>query len=191
MKFLRLILNHWRLLLSAFTAGAIIHIWTTLTTVPSEDSPAYQQLVAELPVNKIAYLPEVTPETQKLPFMMPDVRYAICPFDATNGPIRINAAIPAPGWSLSLHTPNGENFLYVQGTDDRATNVNILLRAPGTVIEAKNISEIQPSRQTPEFKLTHAIGVAIYSAPIGAFAYRRMADEQLNSFRCQATTRRS
>jgi len=126
-----------------------------------------------------------------LPFMMPDVRYAICPFDATDAPVRVSAAIPGPGWSLSLHTPKGDNFLYVQGTDDRSTDVNIMLKAPGTVFEAKNISAIQPTRQAPQLKLTHARGVAIFSAPIGAFAYRRLADEQLNSFKCQAALQRS
>ena len=81
MKVLRVLGANWRLLLAATIAAMIIHIWTTLAAVREDDSPAYAALVKDLPVNQISYLQPVTPRTQALPFMMPDIRYAICPFN--------------------------------------------------------------------------------------------------------------
>ena len=184
MKFLRMILRNWRLLAAAVTAAGIVHLWTTLAAVHNNAVPGFIQLAEELPVNRISYLPEVTPENQKLPFMMPDVRYAVCRYDATNGPIRIRAHVPGPGWSLSLHSPIGDNFLYVPGTDDRATNVNLLLRAPKRNIEVKSFGTSTPTQGSPEINLKSPIGVAIYKAPVGALAFRRQIDERLNSFKC-------
>lgn len=190
MKALQLIANNWRLLLAALTAAGVVHLWTTLTAVQSRETPAYARLIAGLPVNQISYLPELTPQNQKLPYMMPDIRYAICPYDASTGPVRIRATIPAAGWSLSLHTPDGGNFMFVPGTDERRSNVDLVLRATRTVLEARTVSTAQPATPTPEVKLSEATGVAIFRAPVGALAFRERIDRLLNSFKCFLERRR-
>lgn len=191
MMFLRTILRNWRLLAAAITAAGIVHLWTTLISVRSGATPGFTQLTADLPVNQISYLPEITPESQKLPFMMPDVRYAVCHYDASDGPIRVRAEVPGPGWSLSLHAPAGDNFLYVPGTEDRATTVNILLKAPSKRFETETLGTVAVAQGSPEIKLNSPVGVAIYKAPIDALAFRRQIDERLNSFKCFQERRRS
>lgn len=189
MRVLRVLGANWRLLLAATIAAMIIHIWTTLAAVREADSPAYTTLTKDLPVNQISYMDPITPNTQQLPFMMPDVRYAVCRFDVSAQDVRVKAELPGPGWSLSLHAPNGENFLYVPGIDDRKIDIDFTLRAPGSVFEAKNIEQLSASQQTPALSLKYAKGVAIYRAPVGALALRRQTDEQLNSLKCFAVQR--
>lgn len=189
MKVLRVLGSNWRLLLAATIAAMIIHIWTTLAAVREADSPAYTSLVKDLPVNQISYMEPVTPNSQQLPFMMPDIRYAVCPFDVTNSDVQVKAELPGPGWSLSLHAPNGDNFLYVPGIDDRKIDIDFTLRAPGSVFEAKNIEQLAAGPQTPALSLKHATGVAIFRAPVGALALRRQTDERLNSLKCSAVQR--
>jgi len=191
MKVLRVLGANWRLLLAATIAALIIHIWTTLAAVRETDSPAYTTLVKDLPVNQISYMQPITPNTQRLPFMMPDIRYAICRFDVSKQNVRLKAELPGPGWNLSLHAPNGDNFLFVPGTDDRKVSVDFTLRAPGSVFEAKNIQQLTADQQAPALSLKHAQGVAIFRAPIGALALRRQTDEKLNSLKCFPVRRSS
>lgn len=189
MRVLRLLGGNWRLLLAATIAAMIIHIWTTLAAVRETDSPAYVSLVKDLPSNQVSYMPPISPDTQHLPFMMPDIRYAVCRFDVSKQDVRVQAELPGPGWSLSLHAPNGDNFLYVPGIEERKVNVDFTLRAPGSIFEAKNIEQLSASQQTPTLNLKHVEGVAIFRAPVGALALRRQTDEQLNSLQCFAVKR--
>jgi uncharacterized membrane protein len=190
MKLLRILTNNWRLLLSALTAAAIIHIWTTLATVHRGEATGYRQLASKLAVNRISYLPEVTPQNQRIAFMMPDNRYAICRFDATAAPMIVRAALPGPGWSLSVHAPNGDNVLFVPGTNDRVTNISIVIKPSGQLFEAKTIGSLPTAGKTPEISLTQDEGLVIYRAPVPALAKRRLVDEQLNSFQCFPQQRR-
>ena len=122
--------------------------------------------------------------------MMPDTRYAICRFDGRHGPIRVRADVPAAGWSLSIHAPNGDNFLFVPGTDERVTKLNILLKPPGTVFEGRSISVLQPERKSPQIELTRSEGLVVFKAPVSALSLRRLIDEQLGTFECfQEATR--
>ncbi len=189
MKVLRVLAGNWRLLLAATIAAMIIHIWTTLAAVRETASPAYTALLDGLPVNRISYFEPVTPKTQRLPFMMPDIRYAVCPFDVSKQNVRLKAELPGPGWNLSLHAPNGDNFLFVPGTDERKIDVDFTLRAPGLVFEAKNIQQLSADQQAPSLNLEHTRGVAIFRAPVGALALRRQTDERLNSLKCYAVRR--
>jgi len=176
--------RNWRLLLAALTAAGIVHICTTLAAVHTGDAPGYTQLAAELPINQISYLPEVTPQNQRVPFMMPDTRYAVCLFDASEGVIRIRAAIPAPGWSLSMHTPTGDNILFVPGTAERITQLDIAINPGGQIFDTKSITQINQKKESPVISVKKRRGIAIYRSPVNALAFRRIADEQLNAFEC-------
>lgn len=189
MRVLRILRGNSRLLLAATIAAFIIHIWTTLAAVREAESPAYASLVKDLPTNQVSYMPPVAPDTQQLPFMMPDIRYAVCRFDVSKQDVRVQAKLPGPGWSLSLHAPNGDNFLYVPGIEERKIDVDFTLRAPGSIFEAKNIEQLSASQQAPTLSLKYVQGVAIFRAPVGALALRRQTDEQLNSLKCFAVQR--
>ena len=189
MRVLWILAGNWRLLLAATIAAFIIHIWTTLAAVREEESPAYASLVKDLPPNQVSYMPPVAPDTQQLPFMMPDIRYAVCHFDVSKQDVRIQAKLPGPGWSLSLHAPNGDNFLYVPGTEERKIDVDFTLRASGSILEAKNIEQISATQQATNLSLKYAQGIAIFRAPVGALALKRKTDEQLNSVKCFAVQR--
>ena len=122
---------------------------------------------------------------------MPDIRYAICPFNVAKQDVRLKAELPGPGWNLSLHAPNGDNFLFVPGTSDRKISVDFTLRAPGLIFEAKNIQQLTTEQQAPTLDLKHVRGVAVLRAPVGALALRRQTDEKLNSLKCYPLRQRA
>jgi uncharacterized membrane protein len=189
MMIIGIFLRNWRLLTSALVAAMVLHIATTLTVVGHATTPAFDRLASLVAINRVSVLDEMTPENQPLPFMMPDVRYAMCRFDATTSPVRVRAHLPGPGWSLSLHAPSGENFLFVPGSSERATNVELVLETGKNTAERKGIAELESenSRPSPEVRLKSPTGLAVYSAPVKAFALRSQVDRRLDTFQCLPT----
>lgn len=194
MKYVRWLTGQWKLLASALIAAAIVHIWLTLSAAQNTASPGYADLVENMPINQITYLPPVTPKHQPLPFMMPDARYAICRFDATAGAIRLQAVLPDTGWSLSLHAPNGANFYFVPGSSSRVTKLDLTLQPAGYSYLAPPETGRRNKVQRPKVLLPQSEGIAVLKAPVKGLAYRRQVDEQLNAFSCrpipQAVARR-
>src|SRR5690606_20344600 len=118
-------LPNLRIVLAALCAMGILHILTTLTVPLFSVTTAFARLEPLLPVNEMKILPPVTPDAQPLPFLTPDVRYAMCRYDSTGGPVRVTAVLPGRGWSLALHTPSGENVYAATGRDDRSTTLHL------------------------------------------------------------------
>ncbi|MGI9520628.1 MAG: DUF1254 domain-containing protein [Hyphomicrobiaceae bacterium] len=177
-------LRNWRLLTSALVAAMVLHIATTLTVVGHATTPAFDRLASLVAINRVSVLDQMTPDNQPLPFMMPEVRYAMCRFDASTTPVRVRAHLPGPGWSLSLHTPSGENFLFVPGSSERPTNVELVLETGKNAAERKSISALESARSSPEVRLKAPTGLAVYSAPVKSLALRSQIDRRLDTFSC-------
>ena len=93
---------------------------------------AYQQLRATLPLNRMVVLPAPASGKQILPYLQPDMLYAMCRYELTGGPVSVTAAVSGPGWVLSLHTPEGDNFYVMPGQQLRRGEVSFLLVPSGS-----------------------------------------------------------
>ena len=187
-RWLSLITRHWRLLGSALVAGAIVHIIVTLNAANLGASSALRTLMRDLPINQVAFAEPVSAEAQPLAFYNPDALYAYCRYNAATARIRVSATLPEAGWSLSLHTPKGENFYYVPGSASQITNIELVLEPPGNVFAHGNIEITTANQAIPRVQLPNVRGLVILRAPIKGFAYRRLTDEQRSAFRCEAQT---
>lgn len=184
LKWLRRALGQWRLIASALVAAAIIHILVTLSSANFTEATSYTALTRDLPVNEPAFGKMVTVATQPLPYFSPDALYSYCHYDASRARVRVSATLPDTGWSLSLHTPKGQNFYYVPGIEKRATNVELVLAPPGNVFAQSGPAIEQADHSIPVVKLPEVKGLIILRAPIKGYAYRRAVDEARGSFRC-------
>ncbi|CFX31279.1 conserved exported protein of unknown function [Candidatus Filomicrobium marinum] len=174
-----------RVILAALCAIGILHIIATLTAPLFNVSTAYARLEPVLPVNKIKILPPVTPEAQPLPFLTPDVRYAMCRYDATAGPVTVTAVLPGRGWSLALHTPDGDNVYSATGRDDRSTTLRLRIvptedRFFGMSPEA--LGRPRPTARTQTVESSR--GIAIIRAPDKGEAYNHLIEADLRRARC-------
>lgn len=170
---------NWRLVASAVVAVGILHICATLAAPHMISTTAYSRLKPLLPVNELLILPEMTPESQPIPFMTPDVRYAMCRYDTGGGGVKIRAVLPGRGWSLALHAPEGDNIYTALGREDRATVINLHLvptgsRFSGLTPESMGVAGSQRQIQV----IAARKGIAIIRAPDRGASYAR--DTQIN-----------
>ncbi len=190
MKILHLILAQWRLAVTALILGAIIHILVTLSAAQIDQSSAYRILTRNLPPNQVAFAKPFGTKNQPLPYLDPGAFYSFCRYDASTSRIRVSAKLAAVGWSLSLHTPRGDNFYYVPGTDRRVTDVELVLEPPGNVFAPAETEVAPPATRIPVVKLPAAKGLVILRAPIKGLEYRRRADELRANFSCRIKNQR-
>ncbi len=185
MKWLWALFRQWRLVVAALITGAIVHILVTLSTAQFGEASSYRALTRGLSVNQASFGAPVTDKAQPLPFFAPDALYSFCRYDASSTRIRVSAKLPDAGWSLSLHTPKGENFYYVPGIEARQTDIELVLVPPGNVFAQDAVEVTKAEQSIPLIKLPNAKGLVILRAPIKGFAYRRRVDELRAAFACR------
>ena len=115
----------------ALAAAGAVHISATMISPLLTRGDAYSRLSRSVPVNRFVLLPPARPDAQILPFQMPDVRYGICRFEATDGPVVVRATLAEPGWSISAYGPEGDSFYALAAGEGRPTEVSLTLVPPG------------------------------------------------------------
>lgn len=171
---------------AALFASAILHILATLATPLLTPTSGYDLLARRLPINAMQVLPAVAPDTQPLPFMAPDARYAVCRFDTKDGAVALTAVLPEPGWVLSLYSPAGDAFFTSVASPVRRSDLSILL-VPGDDTWRTGGGASPAIAVTGESTLTIPAnrGLAVLRAPDKGEAYRPRAMAELKRARCQ------
>lgn len=163
---------NWRLGTGALLAASILHILATLAAPATTGISVYRRLAAALPANSMRTLPPITREKQPLPFMSPDVRYAMCRFDSSAGAVTISADLPDIGWTLSIYAKNGDSLYATAAVPERSTHVELTIvrsldHFTGLTPEARGIAQ----QGAPTITLTARDGLAVLRAPDKGFAY--------------------
>jgi hypothetical protein len=121
----------WRTFAAALLLGGIVHISATFIAALSSSGQAYRQLAEKLPANTMTVLPLQTPGRQILPFLPPDMLYAMCRYDLSGGSVEVSASVLDAGWALSLHTPDGRNLYVLPGQPGRRIDVSFVVVPTG------------------------------------------------------------
>ncbi len=181
------LLNRLRVVGLAVVAAAILHILATLAAPQLSGVSPFSRLTPIAPLHTFQVLAPATPQAQPLPFLAPDMRYAICRYDTSKGPVAVTASLPGRGWMLSLYTTQGDNFFTATGQDAQATDLNLLLtptadRFLGLTPEARG----RASEVTNALTLSTGRGMAVLRAPDRGQAYRAQTEEILKRATCNA-----
>lgn len=106
--------------LAAFVATFLIAHFLVLSALPGRIMSAVQERIIEggMAVNAWTMSPQITPETQTIVRPSPDLAYAICLIDLSEGPVLLEV----PAWpdygSLSIFDTNTDN-VYAGSLDAR------------------------------------------------------------------------
>ena len=179
--------DKWRLIVSALIAVGILHILATLATPSLTGASAFSKLKPALPANKMVLLAPLQPDRQPLPFLSADVRYAFCRYDTSRGPVAVKASLPDAGWSLSLYSPEGDNFYVATGAQGQQTDLSIMLvtsdeRFMGLTPEARGL----PADRQATVQTRSRQGLVVLRAPDKGRAYRTEVETVMKSASCNA-----
>jgi len=159
---------------TAIVSIGILHICATLASPFLVEKSAYVRMKKQLPINEMKILPPVTPTSQPLPFLSADVRYAMCRFSSTEGPITITASLPDKGWTLSIHTPKGDNIYTATGYSSHTTLITLKIVASSNSFSGLTPQSLGLSNKEDPIQILEAKkGFAVLRAPDRGEAYIR------------------
>jgi uncharacterized membrane protein len=92
------------LLLGGLLLGGIVHLATIFILPRTATQDAYSRLMPIAPVNTVVALPQPTPEKALMPFMDPAFAEAICRYDLSQGPLKLNVPLSTAYTSVSFYT---------------------------------------------------------------------------------------
>jgi uncharacterized membrane protein len=169
--------------------AGLIHIVAVLTLPTLAPRNAQARLADLGPVNTMIKLPPATPGKQAMPMMAPDVRYAYCRFDLTNGPVRLSATIADDLWLISLYTPEGDNFYAVAGADLKKRDVQFVIVAPDQTVEEASVDSPETSDEILVVNSPVTEGIAMIRAPLKGPSRAPRAEEALKATSCGPYTK--
>jgi uncharacterized membrane protein len=176
-----------RVLALAMVTAGIIHITATLIAPRLSGATPFVRLTPLAPLHTFAVLAPMTPQNQALPFLSPDMRYAICRYDTAKGPVTITASLPGRGWILSLYSPEGDSFYTAVGQEAQSSDLALLLtpsddRFLGLTPEARG----KATEGTNSLSITTGKGMAVLRAPDRGIAYASQTETVLKKATCSA-----
>jgi uncharacterized membrane protein len=77
----------------------------------------------------------------------PDLAYSACPYDLSNGPVRIHAAPWSDYWSLSLYAANSDNYFVLDDREAQNGADVLLIRAGAAAPERETARIVQSPSQ--------------------------------------------
>ena len=96
-------MRRWLLPILAGTVAALAAYQTALVQIPRVLMAAAVKRVGAAGMNRMLHAPLATDRSRAIVRPSPDLAYSSCPFDLTNGPMRVTVPpIPASYWSLSV-----------------------------------------------------------------------------------------
>lgn len=90
--------------------GGIIHIASILWVPVSAKNDSWTRLAGLGPVNMLHIMAPAQNGRAVLPDLDPSLRYAVCRYDLTDGPLLITAQVPLVYWSVAFYDRRGLNY---------------------------------------------------------------------------------
>jgi uncharacterized membrane protein len=178
------------LLLMGLVTGGILHILTVFAVIAWPSGSAYDRLRRDLEPNVMKVLPVAPTGAMPLPFLSPDMRYAVCRFDVTNGPVSVSATLLDLGWSLALYTPQGDNFSATPGQESRIVDASFTINPAGDRISIPLPGQRRADLDTAQVTSPSREGLVVIRAPIKGTQTLPLIERALAAATCRPAARR-
>jgi len=114
--------------------GAIIHIVSVLILPSFANNDAWARLSRFGGFNIVHTLPSASPEATAIADMDPSIRFAMCRFDISEGPLRVDAAIPQTYWALAVYDPAGNNFYSLNDRSAKRSSLTLWIASQRQIL---------------------------------------------------------
>jgi uncharacterized membrane protein len=164
--------------------AGLIHVVAVLTLPLLAPKDAEARLAALGPTNTMIQLPPAVPGRQVMPLMAPDVRYAICHFDLSNGPVRLKARLADNYWLIGIYTPLGENFYAVASSDLKRRDVDLVIATADQTVEEAGVDAPASYEDLVVVNSPVVEGIAVIRAPLVGPSHSERAEQDLKATSC-------
>jgi uncharacterized membrane protein len=175
-------------LLAVVLAG-LIHIAAVLALPLLAPKKAYARLAPLGRANTMIQIPATAPGSEIMPMMAPDVRYAFCRFDLTDGPVRLRAAVPDDLWMIAFYTPTGDNFYTIAGADMRRGQIDLVIARADQAVAEAGVDAPEEADDVVVVNSPETDGIAMIRAPLAGPSHGKRAEEALKATYCGAKSR--
>jgi uncharacterized membrane protein len=164
--------------------AGLIHIAAVLT-LPLIAPRNAQARIAQLgPVNTMIQIPAPAPGSQVMPMMAPDVRYATCRYDLSNGPVRVRASNADDLWFLAFYTPEGSNFYTVTGSDLKRSVVDMVISTSDQTVAEADTDAPEAFDNIVVVNSPTTEGIVLIRAPLAGPSAAARAESALKATSC-------
>jgi uncharacterized membrane protein len=164
--------------------AGLIHIAAVLTLPMLAPRDAQARLAALGPANTMIQLPASTPGRQVMPMMAPDVRYAVCRYDLSDGPVRLRARIADELWLIGFYTPLGENFYAIVGADLKKSDVDLIIATDDQPVAEVGVDSPEAFDNVVVVTSPVVEGIALIRAPLAGPSRSAEAEQSLKATYC-------
>lgn len=164
--------------------AGLIHVVAVLTLPMLAPRDAHARLAALGPANTMIQLPAARPGRQVMPMMAPDVRYAVCRYDLSNGPVRLRAEIADELWLIAFYTPLGENFYTIIGADMKQPEVDLIIATKDQTVAEVGVDAPEAFDNVVVVSSPVMEGIALIRAPLAGPSRSAEAERALKATYC-------
>ena len=164
--------------------AGLIHVVAVLTLPMLAPRDAQARLAALGPANTMIQLPAPAPGRQVMPMMAPDVRYAVCRYDLSKGPVRLKAQIADELWLIAFYTPLGENFYAVVGADMKRPDIDLIIATTDQTVAEVGVDSPEAFDDVVVVSSPVVEGIALIRAPLAGPSRSAEAERALKATYC-------
>ncbi len=180
-------LTYW--VTTAILLGTLIHIFSILTMPYLAPANAWTRFNSALTANHMTVLPQPRKNQPSImPFQASDIRYAVCRYDITAGPVLITAEIPDDLWTVALYTSSGENFDLIRGSDLKLNLLRLKLfkkkTNPGLDAHIRRDDQKNTQKDERSLDVMSNTGIVVIRAPIPGQSFSNEAKSYLSNATC-------
>lgn len=173
-------------LLGVLTVAGITHILAIFALPEAAAKDPYAQIFEHAKLATLSPLPPTLPDQQVIPFADPAMVRVLCPFDLSQGGVRLHADVEGDRLlSFSFRTRAGRIFYAMTDLAAQQGKMDLVVLTPAQLeaVEAGDDEENPP--QDLRLIAPETQGSVIISALVAYPAERNNTEERLKSISCQ------
>lgn len=147
-----------RWLLATLAAALVVHV-IAIRLLPVIVMRVASNAMASVSGSNVPVFPPRADDTARtIVRPSPDLLYAGCAFDLSQGPLRIRAEVPPDTyWSLSMFAANTDNFFVVNDRQVGSSTIDLVLATEGSAVEVPAGARLVESPSTWGIVLTRTL----------------------------------
>lgn len=154
----------------------IIHFSAVLAIPYLSEFDAWKRLEKNTEANQMLVVDSVEDANRLWAFHAPDIKYAICRYDVSKGPVQVDFALLRGYWSVSIYDTEGKNFYAADGYDLLREETSLVLLGP---------DHIRGKNQALPITVPDPEGLVVLRAPVDNQVFEETVSAALRRATCQ------